>query len=172
QRTGDKSLADVEIKECVGEYNFTAKVECDTEVLSLLKNPFIIALKCTIKQGSNVLGIGRANSILSPKNRFLKNAVFYCWNAAIIDGISKTVKILNDLPLKATELSVVDKENTENPVQEITEIEYASDRQKNYLRELIRSNVFDEGKRKYWESQINQFTREEASEKIQSFVNK
>ena len=51
-------------------------------------------------------------------------------------------------------------------------VDLASDKQKSYLRELIRSNVFDEGKRKYWESQINQLTKDEASEKIQSFVNK
>ena len=40
QRQGDKSLADEEIKECVGEYNFKLVVEEDKEMFSILKNPF------------------------------------------------------------------------------------------------------------------------------------
>ena len=159
QRQGDKILAYEEIKECVGDYNFTALVEEDKEVLSLLKNPFIIALKCTIKQGSQVLGIGRANSILSPKNKFIKAAVLYCWNAAIIDGISKTVKILNDLPLKGTEQKEInssvgeeaDLEGRDKPAfygnEDIPK--YASDAQKIFLKKLITSKCKDSNKKEY-----------------------
>ena len=91
----------------------------------------------------------------------MDRSVRYTFNASLIDSIIQSVKALDVLYLK---------DNVNSGAQEINEIDYASDKQKNYLRELIRSNIFDEGKRKYWESQIEQLTKDEASEKIQSFV--
>lgn len=145
----NKSLADEEIKECIGSYNFTLIIEEDKETFSLFKNPFIIALKCTLKQGNRVLGIGRANSILSPKNKFLKNAVLYSWSASVIDAISKGVKTLNNLPIK--EGAITSKEevvshqiysnNEDSP-------KYASDKQRNFLKKLI-SKCKDSNKREY-----------------------
>lgn len=160
QRQGDKSLAEEEIKECVGEYNFTALVEEDKEVLSLLKNPFIIALKCTIKQGAQFLGIGRANSILSPKNKFLKNAVLYCWNAAIIDGISKTVRLLNDLPLKGTEQkeikiqNEVDLEGRDKQAfyDDSDMPQFASPKQRAFLLQLVEK--CDDSKKEKYENRL------------------
>ena len=150
-----QSLANEEIKESIGEYNLKLIVEEDVDMLSLLNNPFIIALKCTIKQGTRFLGIGRANSILSPKNKFLKNAVLYCWSAAVIDAISKSVKILNDLPLKET----AQKEDTEEPDLEGRDKpafygnedmpKYASDAQKIFLKKLITSKCKDSRKKEY-----------------------
>jgi len=143
-----QSLAFEEIAECIGSYNFSAVVVEDRETLSLLENsPFVIALKCTIKQGNKVLGIGRANSKLSPKNKFLKSAVLYCWNAAITDGISKTVKMLDDLPIKETshkETEALIEEDlegrdTQTYFNDEDTLKYASDKQKKFLEKLISS---------------------------------
>lgn len=49
------------------------------------------------------------------------------------------------------------------------ETELATDKQKNYLRELINLNC-EEADREHWESQIDDLTKEEASEAIQRFV--
>ena len=138
-----QSLAIEEIVECIGEYNFSVIVEEDKEILSLLKNPFIIALKCTIKQNDRVLGIGRANSVLSPKNKFIKSAVLYCWSASVIDGISKAVKTLSVLPNK----TITQKENIE--VRDNNTTGYASDKQKNFLKKLVYSKCKDSTKREY-----------------------
>lgn len=186
QRFRNKSVASEEINECVGNYTFTALVEEDKEVLSLLKNPFIIALKCTIKQGSVVLGIGRANSILSPKNRFLKNAVLYCWNAAIVDGISKTVRILNDLPLKGakqkeTKLSVGVKENTKEPDLEGRDKkaffsgkdmpQVATEKQKSFLSKLVSEQCDDDSKEEYLKQLESPYlSKFECSELINSLL--
>lgn len=156
----NKSLADEEIKECIGSYNFTVKVEADTETLSALENsPFIISLKATILQGKKVLGIGRANSILSPKNKYIKSATIYCFNSAIVDGFSKAVKILDNLPLKANESSVEKKENIKEPDLEGRDspaylnnedsLKYASDKQRNFLKKLVSSKCKDQTKREY-----------------------
>jgi hypothetical protein len=142
-----QSLAFEEIKECVGNYNFSVKVEADTETLSALENsPYIISLKATILQGKKTLGIGRANSILSPKNKYIKNAVIYCFNSAIVDGFSKAVKILDNLPLKADESSIEKKEDIEEDLEKRDskayfanddDLKYMSEKQKNYLTQLI-----------------------------------
>lgn len=152
----NKSLADAEIKECVGNYNFSVKVESDIETLSALENsPFIISLKATILQGKKVLGIGRANSILSPKNKYIKNAVIYCFNAAIVDGFSKAVKILDNLPLKEnTQKESLDEEpdleGRDKPAYFTNDdnLKYASDKQRNFLKKLV-SKCKDSNRNQY-----------------------
>ena len=156
QRQGDKSLADEEIKECVGEYFFRLKVEQDFEMFKILKNPFIIALKCVLRNGNDeVIGIGRANSVLSPKNKFLKNAVLYCWNASVIDAISKGLKTLNNLPLKANaqkeELEEEpDLEGRDKPAYFTNDdnLKYASDKQRSFLKKLV-SKCKDSNRNQY-----------------------
>jgi hypothetical protein len=145
----NKSLADEEIKECIGSYNFTLMVEEDKEAFLLFQNPYIIALKCTLKQGNRVLGIGRANSVLSPKNKFLKNAVLYSWSASLIDAISKGVKTLNNLPIKEGAIAIKEEtvshqtysNNEDSP-------KYASDKQRNFLKKLV-SKCKDSNRREY-----------------------
>ena len=151
------------VQKNIGKFTLEISIEEDKETVGLLKHlpgP-VIAYKCTVRKGSLVLGIGRGNSILSKINKWVDRSCRYTVNASIIDSIVQSVKAMDVLYLR---------DNGEVLTQETNEIEYASDKQKNYLRELIRSNVFDEGKRKYWESQIEQLTKNEASEKIQSFV--
>ena len=153
------------IEQNIGKFNLEISIEEDKETALQLKDlpgP-IIAYKCTMRKGSQVLGVGRGCNILSKINKWVDRSVRYTLNASIIDSIIQSVKALDVLYLR---------DNGEVLTQETIGVDLASDRQKNYLRELIRSNVFDESKRKYWESQINQMTKDEASEKIQSFVNK
>ena len=152
------------IQQNVGKITLEINIEEDKETALLLKHlpgP-VIAYKCTVRKGSLVLGVGRGSGILSKINKWVDRSIRYTVNASIIDSMVQSVKAMDVLYLS---------ENTDNSDQEINEVEYASDKQKNYLRELIRSNVSDESKRKYWESQIEQLTKDEASEKIQSFVN-
>lgn len=153
------------IEQNVGKFNLEISIEEDKDTVLQLKDlpgP-VIAYKCTIRRGSQVLGIGRGSNILSKINKWVDRSVRYTLNASIIDSIVQSVKALDVLYLK---------DNGEVLTQETIGIDYASDKQKSYLRELIRSNVVDEGKRKYWESQIDLLTKDEASEKIKSFVNK
>ena len=147
------------------KFSLEISIEEDKETALQLKDlpgP-IIAYKCTVRKGPQILGVGRGSNILSKINKWVDRSVRYTLNASIIDSIIQSVKALDVLYLK---------DNGEVLTQETIGIDYASDKQKSYLRELIRSNVFDEGKRKYWESQIDLLTKDEASEKIQSFVSK
>lgn len=153
------------IQKNIGKFSLEISIEEDKETVVQLKDlpgP-VIAYKCTMRRGTQVLGVGRGSNILSKINKWVDRSVRYTLNASIIDSIIQSVKALDVLYLK---------DNGEVLPQETIGVDYASDKQKSYLRELIRSNIFDESKRKYWESQIEQLTKDEASEKIQSFVNK
>ena len=153
------------VEQNIGKFTLEISIEEDKETVAQLKDlpgP-VIAYKCTIRKGSQVLGIGRGSAILSKINKWVDRSVRYTLNASMIDSIIQSVKALDVLYLK---------DNGEVLTQETIGIDCASDKQKNYLRELIRSNVSDESKRKYWESQIDLLTKDEASEKIKSFVNK
>lgn len=140
-----QSLAFEEIAECVGEYTFSIIIEEDKEILSLLNNPFVIALKCIIKQGDRVLGIGRSNSVLSQRNKYIKNTTLYTWNAAFLDSVSKSLKLLNELPLKANaqkEAKVITEEIDEGRDKQAyfvnyDDLKYMSDKQKSFLTKLI-----------------------------------
>lgn len=141
----NKSLANEEIKEAVGEYNFKLIVEEDFELFNILKNPFIIALKCTLKNSNNdVLGVGRSNSVLSPRNKLLKNAVLYSWGASVIDACSKGVKTLNNLPKKETVVVIDEEPDLENRDGQAfygneDMPQYATDKQKTFLTKLVSS---------------------------------
>ncbi|MCX6753726.1 MAG: hypothetical protein NTV03_01575 [Candidatus Nomurabacteria bacterium] len=153
--TENKSLAEEEIKEAVGCYTFSIEVEKDIEVLELFKNPYVIALKCSIKQGNKLLGIGRANSFLSQRNKWVKTSTLYTWNAAFTDALSKALKLLNELPLK----NITQKE-TEDITEEIDEgrdkpvfftntddLKYASKKQIDFCFKLLNGKCKDETKK-------------------------
>lgn len=153
------------VQKCVGKFDLQISIEEDRDTAIQLKDlpgP-IIAYKCTIRKGSQILGIGRSSNILSKINKWVDRSVRYTLNSSIIDSMVQSVKALDVLYLQ---------DNGEVITQETLGVDLASDRQKNYLRELYRSNVADESKRKYWESQLDLLTKDEASEKIKSFVNK
>ena len=143
--TNKQSLAFEEINAAVGIYDFRVTVETDKENLSALDNsPFIIAFKATISQGKRTLGIGRANSILGPRNKFTKSATIYCFNAAIVDGFSKAVKILDNLPLKADAPKESleedqDLEGRDKPAfyTQSDDLKYASQKQKDFCFKLL-----------------------------------
>jgi hypothetical protein len=151
-----QSLAFEEISAAIGVYDFRVTVETDKENLSALDNsPFIIAFKATISQGKKTLGIGRANSILSPKNKYIKSATIYCFNAAIVDGFSKAVKILDNLPLKADDSKEEleeepDLEGRDKPAYFTNDdnLKYASDKQRSFLKKLV-SKCKDSNKNQY-----------------------
>lgn len=157
-----QSLAFEEIKECVGKYTFSIIVEEDKEILELLNNPFVIALKCIIKQDDRVLGIGRSNSVLSQRNKYIKNTTLYTWNAAFLDSVSKSLKLLNELPLKADaqkeELEEEpDLEGRDKKVfyTESDNLKYASQKQKDFISKLLKSKG-------------NEITRKACEQKLQS----
>ncbi len=154
-----------EIEKNIGTFNLSVTVEEDKDTLALFKHvpgP-IIAYIATLRKGSEIVGIGRGSAILSRINKFVDRAVRYAFNASLIDSVVHSAKMLDALYLKGAGVS-----------EEVNSMDYpselATERQKSYLRELISVNVIDDKERDQWESQIDELTKDEASEKIQFFV--
>src|SRR3989344_7373517 len=85
-----------------GKISLELSIEEDKETALQLKGipgP-IIAYKCTIRKGSQVLGIGRGSNILSKITKWVDRSVRYTLNASIIDSMIQSVKALDVLYLK------------------------------------------------------------------------
>lgn len=147
------------IAKCKGVYTLTASFEEDTETASkLVHTPGVVAFICTIKNGNRVLGVGRGHTILGPQSRYVERVVHTAFNYSLIDAISKMTRAFNSL-----RTDLISEPHITTPTETITE------KQKIYLLELIDLNVTDEEEKERWSKQIDDLTKDEASEAIQSF---
>lgn len=159
-----------EIKKNTGSFNLSVTVEEDVATKSLLSHiQGFIGFIATIKKDNVVLGIGRGSTILNKMNKYVERNIRFAFGGSIIDGINRSIKTMDDLFIK--------NNNQENPGilnEETNEIDYtpemASEKQKTYLRQLISVNVIDKEESNQWQADIEDLTKEEASEKIQFFM--
>jgi len=158
------------IKNC-GTLNLVATVEEDKQTISDLKNfSSVVAFICHLKLDGELIGVGRSVSVISA-TKFFEKSIIYCRNAAILDSVSKSLKILDSL-----QPNINSQQNsgiTLNKEFQVKEVESSDDsitlKQLDYLRKLIKTNVA-ENKRSELEKQLPNYSRDEASEKIRSFV--
>ncbi len=158
-----KSPLQEEVEKNIGTFNLTVEVIEDKNTLSLFKHiSGMVAFLCTLKKGNEIISEGRGSAVLNKLNKYVERGVRYAFTNSLVDAVVRSTKTLDALYLQAN--------GQDGANISVGEIDYATDKQKSYLRELINANVIDESKRKYWESQVNQLTKDEASEKIKSFV--
>lgn len=157
-----------EIRKCVGVYNFSATIEQDVATLQKFSHiPGIISFICTIRLNNIVVGEGRGTTVLSRINKFLERTVRYAFNASLLDAVAKSLKMLDALQLDVSnqneDITVVKQE----PVVNNTKL-YITPKQKGYILELVKKRVKDKEERDRWQRTLDNFTREEASEAIQT----
>lgn len=158
-----------EIAKCVGTYNLTAVVEEDFQTQATMKHiPGLISFLCTLLKDGKVIAQGYGSSILNSSNKFLRRAVSSAFNSALADATIRATKVLDTFrnPDDSAISAAIDEAYEERNRNEFIPI---TEKQKNYLFELIQTNVDDEEERHRWESQIDQFSKDEASEAIQNF---
>ena len=174
----DVTNKDHPVREIINRYtnssiNLSLSFEEDKETVAKLKNDSIVAFTCVIKKGDRILGIGRGHSSLSPLNKYLERTVYTALNYSMIDSLSKATRVLDafhtgqDLPLQSVVEPVVSKGYE---VQDSYSSDMISDKQKSYLQELINVNV-DEDEREGMLTQLDDLSKQEASDMIQSFKN-
>ena len=155
-----------EINKLLGTYQFSATFEEDTQTATTLKHiPGIVAFVCTIKKGDQVIGQGRGTSVINQNNRFIVRTIGYAFNASIVDAIVRYTKILDIFRPDAKPHSWGGADTAEDSFVGIT------DKQKSYLLQLIQTNVADENERENLVAQIDEYTKEEASQAIKRFAN-
>jgi len=161
------------VRQLCGTCNLTATFSEDKATISTLKTPGLIAVQCVLSKDGQPIGIGHGSSVISRINRATERTVFSCFNGALMSAINSACKTLDVLRLEASdEQAESDKTAFYREAYQPKEANvptFATDKQKNYLRELISLNC-DEAECERWASQIDDLTKEEASEAIQRFA--
>lgn len=156
-----------ELDKVLGQYSLTALIEEDTSTLSSMKHVNgLISFLCTLMMNGKVIAIGRGNSVLGPNNRYLTRTIQYAVNSAVVDSIMQATKIMGTFLGGSNVGIALDEAYKAKGMQES---EPATDKQLNYLKQLIQINVSDEEERERWESQLHELTKDEASDAIASF---
>lgn len=141
------------INSMIGTYNLSASFEEDRLTLETFQNiPGLVAFLCTLKKGNEIIALGRGTAVISKINRFAEKLIKTAFHSSLVDAIVKS---------KMMDINIYSSTQTyDEPITE---------RQKSYLLELIQ-NVDDDEERERLMSQIDDLTKEEASNAIQSLA--
>jgi len=140
-----------EIAKNLGVIHLTATVAEDTQTRNLLKFPGVIAFICTLRKGSEIIGIGRGSTIINKMNKFIERTVRVAFNSAVIDSVMQSTKMLNTLNIESGDKQSVSPaisnviENTEPDLEGRDRVasygdempKYASEKQKTFLKSLL-----------------------------------
>lgn len=147
------------VKQNLGRYNLTATFLSDEHTLQTLKIPGMAAFLCVLRCGDQVLAEGRSMTVVSEMNKFYEKSLIYAKGQSLLDAIAKGSKILdliqtnsNPQPNATTSFNQKERGITGG----ITE------KQKNYLLQLLRSNEASEEEIE----EVHTLSKEEAAEKI------
>lgn len=160
------------VRQLCGTYNLSATFSEDTAALATLKTPGLIAVQCVLSKDGRAIGIGHGSSIVSRMNRANERTAFSCLNGALMSAINSACKTLDVLRLEAADAQA----ETNKPEiyrgsyqpKENAGDEPATEKQKQYLLQLASVNL-DESDREQFAATVDDMTRQEASEAIQSF---
>lgn len=162
-----------EILKHVGKINLSVDFREDTETVRMLNISGLIAFVCTIEQNGKVIGIGRSNAILSETSKYFDRVIQSASNYSLVDAISKLIRTVDTLRTDTSKQSYdYEKEAMLDDAYKVKDPHDAgmiSEKQKKFLLELIHTNIQNEDERRLRESQVDDFTREEASRAIQAF---
>jgi len=159
-----------EIQKNIGSFNFTAEIRQDTSTLNRFKHiPGLVAFLAILKRDGSTVGEGRGTAIVNQANRYIEKVVRYASNSALIDSFVKSVKALGTL-----QVETASQQGVAIPIEELYSnnkqtTEMISDPQKKYLLELVHQNISDDEQIAKWESNLEDFTKAEASKAIQEF---
>jgi len=146
------------IKQCLGSHVITAVVDEDVQTLATMKHvDGLVAFLCTLVKDGRAIAQGRGSVVIGPNNRFIGRAIASALNSSLADAAIRATKVLDTFRGKSE-----DKDSYEAA-------EPATDKQQEYLRQLIHSNIESEDEREKWESQLNELTKSEASKAIENF---
>lgn len=157
------------IRKNLGSYSLTATFEEDTRTLQTLKNiPGVVAFLCTLKNGSQVLSEGRGMALVNKMNKFFERSIGVAKGSALLDAVAKSTKILDVLHFSQNQQDKVEIGDAYKAT--VIEDEKMSDRQREYLSQLISLNIEDSDERERWMSQMETMSKFDASEAIQSLL--
>jgi len=136
---------------CNVKYNIEVSFEEDTATLNHFRHiPGLVAILCTMKQNGQVFAFGRSCSVFSKLNKYLEKTISTAINGSFLSAANTATKIFEALRSQ--------------------ELEPASDKQKNYLKELIKTKVSDGNRRNQLSLKIDEIDKDQASELIKRLL--
>jgi hypothetical protein len=160
----------IELQKSLQTITFTATFEENTEELEMLKNiPGVISIKCLLKMGDQIIATGSGTAIFTKINKYIERTVRSAVNSSLIAAIYQGVKVLDALHFDDNFSHSAARSIVETPKEQPASQGGITDKQKKYLRELVSANIHNELECDRWESEIDNLSRNEASQAIQSF---
>jgi len=159
-----------ELNKVIGTHSFEATFAIDTEMMNKFKEaiPGIVGIICHLKRDGKIVSEGRGTAALSKLNRSVERTTNFVHRSAFLDAIMRYTRILDAIGT-GNEIKQDGLINLEELFKD-NEVIPASEKQKNYLLELIQTHIFGNEERNKWKEEIKGFSKEEASEAIQSFI--
>lgn len=161
----------LEIERHVGEYGLVATIKEDAETKNLLRHVSgLVAFVCTITHNGKTIGVGRSNVVINEKSKYFDRIISSAWGYSLIDAISKMTRTIDNLrndPVQQTRETNAMFDEAYEARQ--TSEEMITDRQKAFLSELIHTKVDSEAERSRLESEIDEYSKADASKLIQRF---
>jgi ABC-type proline/glycine betaine transport system ATPase subunit len=155
-----------EIDKVIGQYNLTAVIKEDTATLATMKHVGgLIAFICSLMKDGKVISEGRGATVLGPNNKWLTKAVENAFNSALSDAVIRSTKVLGTF-LSASG-SAVSLEAAYGEIEAQKNNEPSTEKQRNYLYQLITQNVDDEEEREQRLSQVDELSKQEACRMIE-----
>lgn len=163
-----------EIQRMCGQYQFTVLFSQDTEGMKTFPHiPGIVGVKCLItNKDGKAVGEGHGSAILTRINKSIERTAFICLNAAFLSAANNMCKIWDYLRLDSMDEQKISPNKMLGQAYRATEtdgFEPASEKQCQYLTQLVQINC-EEEEREKWLGQIGSLTKEEASLAIAQFV--
>ncbi len=155
---------DEEVKKHLTSYDFNVTFKEDTQTIAMLKNVSgVVAYICELRRGETVIGYGRGMSVINSMNKYIDKSVKSARNSSFINAVVQSTKVLGGMESISTQTQSYTASKSESSTM-------ITDRQKSYLLELVRKNVDDDDELKQWEEDVENLTKDEASEHINSFL--
>lgn len=163
-----------EIMKHVGKFDLTVAFREDVEMAGLLKTQGLIAFICEVSQNGKILGVGRSNSLISETSKYFEKVIQSSRDYSLVDAISKLVRATDTLKVNTSKPSYdYQKEAMIDDAYKARDSyrkeEMATEKQKSFLLQLIHTNITNKDELALRSSQVDEFTRSEASHAIQAF---
>ncbi len=165
--TKNKMTLEEAIKSKLGRITISAEVLEDSDTICELQVPNIVAFLCKISVNGRVIAIGRGSSIITPQFKVIERVVGSACSSALIDGFVRSARSIESLNL-ATRLPNSQPPELKAKYEE-PETTPATDKQLNFLRQLINTRIVDEDEREAKLSALENVSKDDASDMIQSF---
>lgn len=166
-QTKNRMTLEEAVKAKIGTVNITAEILEDLDTIQTLGIPNVVAFMCKISVAGRVVAIGRGSSIITPSFKVIERVVGSAFSSALIDGLVRSARSIESLNLttripnsRSPEL----KAHYEEP-----ESEPATEKQINYLRQLINTRIADEVERETRLCALEGISKDDASDMIQAF---